>query len=87
MSAYSAANQPLHSRVIIVCQPLYQLRDPMACSLPGSSAHGIFQARVLEWSAIAFSRVIITIFFPGLTHPVLTRDHHLLSRTIITSAA
>ena len=27
----------------------------MDCSLPGSSAHGIFQARVLEWDAIAFS--------------------------------
>ena len=30
--------------------------DPMDCSLPGSSIHGIFQARVLEWGAIAFSR-------------------------------
>ena len=33
------------------------LRDPMDCSLPGSSAHGIFQARVLEWGAIAFSEI------------------------------
>ena len=31
------------------------LRDPMDCSPPGSSVHGIFQARVLEWGAIAFS--------------------------------
>ena len=31
------------------------LCDPMDCSLPGSSIHGIFQARVLEWVAIAFS--------------------------------
>ena len=31
------------------------LRDPNDCSLPGSSVHGIFQARVLEWGAIAFS--------------------------------
>ena len=31
------------------------LRNPMDCSLPGSSVHGIFQARVLEWGAIAFS--------------------------------
>ena len=31
------------------------LSDPMDCSLPGSSIHGIFQARVLEWGAIAFS--------------------------------
>ena len=30
--------------------------DPMDYSLPGSSIHGIFQARVLEWGAIAFSR-------------------------------
>ncbi|MFH7205029.1 hypothetical protein ACGCJ4_13395, partial [Staphylococcus aureus] len=29
--------------------------DPMNCSLPGFSIHGIFQARVLEWGAIAFS--------------------------------
>ena len=32
------------------------LWDPMDCSLPGSSIHGIFQARVLEWVAIAFSK-------------------------------
>ena len=31
------------------------LCDPMDCSLPGSSVHGILQARVLEWGAIAFS--------------------------------
>jgi len=31
------------------------LSDPMDCSLPGPSIHGIFQAGVLEWSAIAFS--------------------------------
>ena len=31
------------------------LSDPMDCSLPGSSVHGIFQARVLEWGATAFS--------------------------------
>ena len=32
------------------------LCNPMDCSLPGSSVHGIFQARVLEWVAISFSR-------------------------------
>src|SRR5574341_26196 len=41
--------------------------DPMDCSPPGSSVHGIFQARVLEWGAIAFSdmlsRLVIT-FLP-----------------------
>ena len=38
-----------------VAQLCLTLRDPMDCSLPGSSVHGIFQARVLEWVAIAFS--------------------------------
>ena len=38
-----------------VVQSYLTLSDPMDCSLPGSSVHGIFQARVLEWGAIAFS--------------------------------
>ena len=38
-----------------VTQLCLTLNDPMDCSLPGSSAHGIFQARVLEWFATAFS--------------------------------
>jgi len=38
-----------------VTQSCPTLHDPMDCSLPGSPAHGIFQARVLEWGAIAFS--------------------------------
>ena len=38
-----------------VAQSCPILSDPMDCSLSGSSIHGIFQARVLEWGAIAFS--------------------------------
>ena len=38
-----------------VAQSCLTLSNPMDCSLPGSSAHGIFQARVLEWGVIAFS--------------------------------
>ena len=38
-----------------VAQSCLTLSDHMDCSLPGSSIHGIFQARVLEWGAIAFS--------------------------------
>ena len=38
-----------------VAQSCPTLSDPMDCSLPGSSVHGIFQARVLEWGAIAVS--------------------------------
>ena len=40
-----------------VAQSCPTLSDLMDCSLPGSSAHGIFQARVLEWVAIAFSNL------------------------------
>ena len=40
-----------------VAQLCPTLHDPMDCSLPGSSVHGIFQARVLEWGAIAFSEI------------------------------
>ena len=46
-----------------VAQLCLTLIDPMDCSLPGSSIHGIFQARALEWGAIAFS-VIIEEAFP-----------------------
>ena len=40
-----------------VAQSCLTLSNPMDCSLPGSSIHGIFQARVLEWGAIAFSNI------------------------------
>ena len=40
-----------------VAQSCSTLSGPMDCSLPGSSVHGIFQARVLEWSATAFSGI------------------------------
>ena len=41
-----------------VAQLYLTLSDPMDPSLPGSSIHGIFQARVLEWGAIAFSNLL-----------------------------
>jgi len=40
-----------------VAQSYPTLSDPMGCSLPGSSIDGIFQARVLEWGAVAFSEL------------------------------
>ena len=43
---------PMHESHSVVLT----LYDPMDCSLPGSSVHGIFQARVLEWGAITLSR-------------------------------
>ena len=45
----------------IIAQSCSTLQDPMDCSLPGSSIHGICQARVLEWGAIAFSVFIANV--------------------------
>ena len=55
-----------------VAQSFLTLSNPMDCSLPGSSVHGILQARVLEWCAIAFS------LFPA--------DSTLLSSSLPSSA-
>ena len=46
-----------------VTQSSPTLGDPMDCSLPGSSIHGIFQARVLEWGAIAFSKLVFITYY------------------------
>ena len=48
------------SEVIQSCPTLANLMD---YSLPGSSVHGIFQARVLEWVAIAFSQLFIRAYY------------------------
>ena len=53
-----------------VAQSYQTLSDPMDCSLPGFSIHGIFQARVLEWVAIAFSG-------PALDHILFVRSESL----------
>ena len=55
-----------------VAQSYPSLSDPMDYSLPGSSIHGIFQARVLEWGAIAFSRYkdqvsLILYYIPNIS--------------------
>jgi len=49
-----------------VAQSYPTLCDPMDCSLPGSSTHGIFQARVLEWDAIAFSTGLEKVSFHSI---------------------
>ena len=51
-----------------VAQLCLILSDPMDCSLPGSSIHGIFPARVLEWGAIAFS----VMFLEGRYYALLS---------------
>ena len=61
------------SEVAQLCQTL---RDPVVCSPPGSSVHGVSHARVLEWGAIAFS------FFTGNIILCGTAQENLLERNI-----
>ena len=51
-----------------ITQLCLTLSDPMDCCLPSSSIHGIFQARVLEWSAIAFSESTIFLYKQNEMH-------------------
>ena len=56
-----------------VAQSCPTVSDPMDCSPPGSSVHGIFQARVLEWGAIAFSHFIpSSLYFSHPSSPLVT---------------
>ena len=60
-----------------VAQSCPTLSDPIECSLPGSSIHGIFQARVLEWGAIAFSiRWTLVRYKGGVIHSLHFITHH-----------
>ena len=54
-----------------VAQSFPTLSDPMVCSLSDSSVHGIFQARVLEWGAIAFSVFNLNYILKGLSPNVI----------------
>ena len=65
---------PMRESESEVAQSCPTLSDPMDCSPPASSIHGIFQARVLEWGAIAFSAIQVhrgakhsSILFEGST--------------------
>ena len=55
-----------------VAQSCQTLSNPMDCSLPGSSVHGIFQARVLEWGAIALLTHYLKI---AVSEIVVTHSH------------
>ena len=75
-----------------VAQSCLTLSDPMDCSLLGSSVHGIFQARVLEWHAIAFS--VLPVLYPQRLFwklgPVLSKyilnDYSKINFKIITGS-
>ena len=78
-----------------VAQSCPTLSDPMDCSPPGSSIHGIFQARVLERGAIAFSetcgsirfglRITPQLFYPSNHYQRCTRSHMWSSHTLDTA--
>ena len=57
----SPTHVPMGTQKVKAAQSCLTLCDPMDCSLPGSPVHGIFQARVLEWGAISFSKNIILV--------------------------
>ena len=67
-----------------VVQSCLTLSNPMDCRLPGSSVHGIFQARALEWGAIAFSDIHSTMLIslnlwtPLPSHQAPEKSRHLL---------
>ena len=63
-----------------VAQSCPTLRDPIACSPPGSPVHGIFQARVLEWGAIAFSIALTrrTLFSHDLLDKYAEHPHMVM---------
>ena len=65
----------MHESESEVAQLCLTLRYPMDCSLPGSSIHGIFQARVLEWVAISFSMTNLdnVLKSRGITLPTKVR--------------
>ena len=66
-----------------VAQSCPTLSDRMDYSLPGSSVHGIFQARVLEWDAIAFSRRRWeSVYFDSETTPNHSRYMSILKNSV-----
>ena len=70
-----------------VAQSCPTLSNPMDCSLLGSSIHGIFQARVLEWGAIALYKTILHAVFRRFADPLKTyvvqNKNYLLHITLV----
>ena len=70
---------PMHESESEVAQLCLTLSDPMDCSPPGSSVHGILEARVMEWGAIAFSMT-------NLDSILKRRDFILLTKVRVAKA-
>ena len=72
LSSYPVFNN--NTTICSVTQSCLTLCNPMDCSPPGSSVHGIFQARILEWVAISFSRnATIAIIYCAMLEGHLTK--------------
>ena len=69
-----------------VAQLCLTLSDPMVCSLPDSSIYGIFQARVVEWDAIAFSDISLYLSIKNtclFLKSVVPRKYHELASSYL----
>ena len=66
-----------------VAQSCPTLCDPLDCSLPGSSVHGIFQSRVLVWVAVSFSnyKLFINLFLMDM-HIIFYRNFSIINSVI-----
>ena len=73
----------LHNAYMSVAQLYLTVCDPMGCSLPGSSVHGIFQARILEWVAMLFSRGSSRPRDQTLVSCIAGRLYHLSHQLIV----
>ena len=86
--AITSSNTHIDDSILCVCVCVYAkllqscptLCDPMDCSLPGSSIHGILQARILEWVAMPFSRASFQPRDGTCIHPRLLRSPALAGR-------
>ena len=67
-----------------VAQSCLTLSDPMDCSLPGSSVHGIFQARVLEWGAIATSFLIFCLLVICISEKLVLKSLTMIANSSIS---
>ena len=96
VASHTPGNKDWKKVKVLVPQPCVTLCDPMNCSPPGSSLHGIFQTRILEWVAIHFS----TGIFPAQDRNQVsciagekkfftswaTRNHHIFQTKKIKGA-
>ena len=59
---------------VLVAQSCLTLCDPMDCSPPGSSVHGILQARIVKWVAVPFSGERVGSYFPKTERFILDKN-------------